>query len=322
MLILPTSSGFREFQETRRLERAGNAILLDDTLPKRIMDQAREDIRTMDETIREYREEGMKSPYKLTGGDYLREARRLADLARDILSGKYDIWDYIPLSKSGKFPRGQTVLLADTECREVQQYDTGAHVSTLQLQLIPCLTDIAGWSRNDYVPHTVALDYNHGAPRKTPPVFDADGVPSKPVLTRAKNLKDGDVMPGSVYVCGKKDMLFLGRLVALDDGLEPTVGYAYIQHTKPIRARLEEAKPKTILDVYAALDDMVRNGVVSVRYTPRKFTALVKSYVDAACPENIEGKVPLILRYGSSGSELLNTVPKGKKILYARLVNA
>lgn len=269
-------------------------ILLDSTLPSQIMDSARQSVEAMDANVRELAAEGKASPYKLTGDAYVAECQRLADIAQAIIDHKHDLFPYLPYTKSGKLPQGQSILVADSDCCEVKRGNEYAVMNTLQLRLVS--TSAALDQSGDIVPvkDTVALMCGTFTGKmKTSPIFDRAGVPHIAALKKDSYLKDEDVVPGGVYREGKQDVLFLGRAIA-DSGTDRWIYYMYIRHTNAVAKAIADAHPATLPDLYRAAQSAFAPGKFkpSIRHTTKKFTSELSRYLMSTDPADYEGDVP------------------------------
>lgn len=156
---------------------------------------------------------------------WMAQASRLCGIAESIIQDypETDVFGFLPLTKAGKFPKGQSILLADSGI----SVRAGAHdpVRRLQLRLVPAYADVQdfihGMKLEDVL--ILRLDVFDGQ-TLTAPVFGADGRPRKTGRSRNRYLKDADIVPGAVYADAKgTEYLYLGDLliqcVRLYDGV-------------------------------------------------------------------------------------------------------
>lgn len=145
---------------------------------------------------------------------YLDEAARLCDLHDRIVNQfpELNIFDFIPVTKSGHAAKDQTILLADTGKSNL--FNMEFQTKRLQLRLVPYHGDqnliLSGGCLEDSFLFKIDAFSNKTL---TEPVFDKHGTPRK--VTRAKNkyIDDANVTPGAVYAELKgTEYLYLGDL--------------------------------------------------------------------------------------------------------------
>lgn len=145
---------------------------------------------------------------------YLAEAERLCDI-HDRIVGRFpefNIFDYIPVTKSGHAAKEQTVLVADTTKSNL--FNMEFHTKRLQLRLVPYYGDLnlllSGKALEDAFEFKIDAFSNKTL---TEPIFNKDGNPHKVEKARNAYLKDKDVVPGAVYADVKgTEYLYLGDL--------------------------------------------------------------------------------------------------------------
>lgn len=129
------------------------------------------------------------------------ETVRLCELAKRIVSpdSGINIFEYLPLTKSGDFPRNQNPLIADSKCGYGESTDYPVS-RKLQMRLVPAFSDIDDWIANNRLNDTMILDIQiFDAVKKQEPIFNADGIPHKILITHAAYLKDDEISTGHIY---------------------------------------------------------------------------------------------------------------------------
>lgn len=250
---------------------------------------------------------------RLTPEQWRDEVRRLQAIMASITDGypeKLNIFQYLPLTKAGKFPENRNILIADSKASTAALYDGGAYGSypskrNIQLRLMPYYATTMDFIHDSRMADTrvLRLDWND-AVRKQRPVFDENGTPSKPEDERASYLKDTEVRPGfiyeeksgSQYVC-LDDMEFGGREIFIDaDGnrtsyangltLRKSGMHSYVKWTKKLETALAG---RTDFNAFAhAMADGDKTEPwcyghrISSRCNPRKFVREVGPAFDPA----------------------------------------
>lgn len=145
---------------------------------------------------------------------YLAEASRLCDIYDKITTQfpQFNIFDYIPVTKSGHAAKEQTVLVADTTKSNL--FNMEFQTKRLQLRLVPYYGDLnllrTGKTLEDSFKFKIDAFSNKTL---TEPIFDKAGNAHKVEKARNTYLKDADVVPGAVYADVKgTEYLYLGDL--------------------------------------------------------------------------------------------------------------
>lgn len=247
---------------------------------------------------------------KMTLDQYQAEVQRLRELMQRIVNDypdKLDIFDFLPLTKSGKFPGNQNPVIASSKCTTAALYyggDNGSYPEklTVQLRLMPYYADDMAFIRNRPMEdvRVIRLDW-FDTLKKRPAVFDEMGVPSKPAAqTKTSYLKDTDVKPGYVYeeksgtqfLC-LDGMEFGARHIFIHDGKQ--VSYDTSIHYKKFDQHLYLRWTKKLADAMAGKHDfnslahiMSDNDCkdpwtyakLSIRENPRKFIKQIGQVID------------------------------------------
>lgn len=225
---------------------------------------------------------------RLQPSDYITETNRLLAIANRIIAMP-EIFDYIPLTKAGLMPLNRNILIADSKCEVVRNYDNNAvSINKLQLRLTDCyLTEeeIRTGKRSNLAKSLEIRMYNITG--KQQPVIDEYGRLNIIKTTKPTSyIKDKNI-PGRVYTeKSGTNYLYLGKLsiqmtalydTGKIDRYNPSVGYFYIRMTEKLKAKIQGIKDMNTL--YRVLADMykeISNGWVtkcSIRENPRKFIA-------------------------------------------------
>lgn len=236
------------------------------------------------------------------------EIRRLQSLMERITNGypdTLDIFEYLPLTKQGKFSNAQNTLVADSACTTANLFDGGVSMyprkQTIQLRLMPYYDSDDAFIQNQPMDNVreLRLDW-YDSVRKAVPVFDADGNPSRPETTRASYLRDADIRPGFVYeeksgtrFLALEGMQFCARYGFQWPGKEPEYSdvmrcgvrdHIYVRWTKKLETALDGARDfNTLFHILAdgARDDLwLLKSCASVRENPRKFVREVGAVLD------------------------------------------
>ncbi len=278
-------AGEKEF-DNQRLLPTGIKILYRDDLPAAIRNFGKLIAGQLPAVEATYAAEGMKSPVKLTPAEYIQETERLAGIAETCLQEGFDWPSVLPLTKAGKLPKERKIPVAISECVSIDaNKSTIGYFSgdRLQLMLEPVWED--GWP----VVNVAALVLTDGPiSSKTPPIFNRENNMARPVTVRSKYLKDKDVLPGSVYLSGKTEFLFLGRITHPDDNraVDQMTGrhysdatYMYVRFTKDVKTAVKDCK--TQVELYLAVNALADSKgkymyeLCNITKSPKKFTELV-----------------------------------------------
>lgn len=236
------------------------------------------------------------------------EIQRLQDLMERIVNGypdNLDIFQYLPLTKAGKFNNAQNTLIADSGCTTAGLFSGGRSMylekQTVQLRLMPYYDSADAFIRNQKMEDVreLRLDW-YDSVRKTVPVFDFNGSPAKPETARASYLKDTDIRPGFVYeeksgtqFLALEGMQFGARYIFQWPGKDPEpsevlwygqTDHIYIRWTKKLESALAGASDfNTFSHIMAdsiKSDPWPFKGCVSIRENPRKFTKEIRQVLD------------------------------------------
>lgn len=316
-------------------------IVMDADLPDRIMRHGKDAAAAMAKTgVPDVQLNNRDATCKASANEYLAEATRMSEIAKLIASGQVDLFKYLPYTKSGRLNQARHVVLAESKCKLVANAGEWVGVGTLQLRLVPTVKDIDDILAGNKYHDVMAVVFDVWPKTNlTPPVFDANGRPSVPVTAKSGNLRDKDVMPGSVYLSGKTEFLYLGRLMLVHnkfyDGHD-FVQHVYVKHTKAVAEVMETVNPQNVVDAYLALFDALDpidkfGSLTSYRETPKKFQSLVKTYIPADDESRLVGPLPEDRDYWwtdysnpptsdnyRKGSFVVRP-PEGKKFVYARV---
>ena len=245
-------------------------------------------------------------------------AEQLCQLAEKIVSPDFeiDIFDYLPLTKSGNFPQNQNPLIAEAKLKFGKQFTTAWRAypinHRLQLRLVPAFINEMDWIQNNPMDDTMILKIQFfRTTRKQAPIFDENGNPTKVITTRAAYLNDTDIKPGYVYeeksgtqyLCITNCPLYCDA-VYTDSATGQVTSYkrvyavpdyknVYIKWTKTLAKALgQDTSFNNIVRVLAGKDKT--NDVItrcSIRENPRKFIREVATVFDAntITPETIPG---------------------------------
>lgn len=250
---------------------------------------------------------------RLTPEQWRDEVRRLQAIMTRITADypeKLNIFQYLPLTKTGKFPENRNILIADSKASTAALYDEDAYGDypnkrNIQLRLMPYYATTTDFIRNNRMADTrvLRLDWND-AIRKQQPVFDDNGAPSKPTDKRTSYLKDTEIHPGFIYeeksgyqyVC-LDDMEFGGREIFIDSAgnktsysrgltLRKSRKHTYVRWTKKLETALAG---RTDFNSFAhAMADGDKTEPwcyghrMSARLSPRKFVREVGPAFDPA----------------------------------------
>ena len=137
----------------------------------------------------------------LTKSEWISEIERFLSICEDILINKsVDLFDYINLTKAGKFNQTKNILVARSKVQAIRNGDYYEN-RTFELRLEPCEPSdgtavklcISFYNTNDDVP-----------------IFDEKNIPSKPVVKRNTYIKE--LLPGHLYEDAKgTQFLYLGK---------------------------------------------------------------------------------------------------------------
>ena len=240
------------------------------------------------------------------------EVDRLCKLAEYIVSpeSKLNIFEYLPLTKTGDFPKNQNILIATSKQGYGISY-AGASSDypvsqKLQIRLIPAYASDMDFIYDRRMNDTVIMKVDlFDAIRKQEPIFDENGKPHKVIVTRATYLKDAEILPGRVYEekTGTQYLCITGckfKANYLDNGqvrwgydLGDPCMHTYIRWSKVLEKALgNDTSFNNIIRVMAARDktSSIRDRL-SIRENPRKFVKEVKVLFNSNTirPESVIG---------------------------------
>ncbi len=238
----------------------------------------------------ELEQEG-KSAGKINAKVYESEMSRLLNLAENIMSNTR-IFEYLPLTKDGNFPKNRNILIADTKCIDVTDYGGGCiGRKKLQLRLIPYYATTNDFVHNIKAENIMQLHIDmYSVSSKQQPIIDDKGLPHRVDLKpKNKYLSDASIIPGRVYTePSGTEYLYLGRLCihivsrVLSNNNTFSRGGAkchfYIRMTNKLKDKLKviDSMNKlyyTLADMYNVDIDSDWLSKCSVRDNPRKFVA-------------------------------------------------
>ena len=245
------------------------------------------------------------------------ELDRLVQIIQRIVTNypdELDIFQYLPLTKAGKFPENRDIVIALSDVYTAARYDGYVEKNMVQIRLRPYFNTTQDFIHNCRMADTrlLQLDWFDGL-KKTQPVFDQNGVPAKPEFTRAKYLKDADVRPGFIYEdkAGTKYLCLSGCdilyewLKNYESDSHYVYGvaglYVYVRWT----AKLEKAMAgkNTLNDLLHVMADMHKCEIteqMSYRETPRKFVRELDQVFDPALTKEE------LFKYATKDSDYVN----------------
>ena len=179
------------------------------------------------------------SGYNISPEEFLAGARRLLTVNKIIFDDlKENFFNYYPFTTKGEFKKTM-VSVADSGFIRYQSRDGYTEQSGFRLVTMPTyLNEMYDINENELI---IAIDYS-ASKAKTPPIFDVDNNPSKPVMVKTIYIKQEELIPGHIYI-EKPDgtkLIYLGTTTR-----SSSTCYAYLRLTKKVE---KTAKNCTDLD--------------------------------------------------------------------------
>lgn len=223
-----------------------------------------------------------KKNLAITETDYEDAVERLYQLAYEIFDEKkreagFDIFEYLPLTKAGRFHKTNSILLATSGIKDVYKEDINGlnvvSVSTLSLYICPYRFDANNWwmKESDGVTAYLALGFYEISDKDTP-VFNGNNQPVKVEKKRNTYIKEQDLIRGHVYKDAKGTKYFyFGHYVSrciwlgknetdykqtseyadVTQNLKTTPGdYYFVRCTNKFEQFLKDENVKTIHDLW------------------------------------------------------------------------
>lgn len=247
------------------------------------------------EKVAEYYGSNIIPESNLTGVQYKQKVEKMIDVAYGIMDGSVapDIFNQIPLKKDGTFQADRTIPVFSNGIGYADTYigaNSNSYIDACGVQL--CIFaersefghEPTDYDQTEFCSKTRAklvIRKRNGIVKKY--LLNAD-ISVNDIISKAKNLKDTDVKPGSVYAeKSGTEYLYLGR-VDYDFKHSKSGHYVYIRYTKKIQALIDKAKDNEV----SSLNDFNVNVLLpdadkftfSRRDNARKFVKKVKKIFD------------------------------------------
>lgn len=247
------------------------------------------------EKVAEYYGNNIIPESNLTGVQYKQKVEKMIDVAYGIMDGSVapDIFNQIPLKKDGTFQADRTIPVFFNGIGYVDTYigvNSNSYIDAGGVQL--CIFaersefghEPTDYDQTEFCSKTRAklvIRKRNGIVKKY--LLNAD-MSVNDIISKAKNLKDTDVKPGSVYAeKSGTEYLYLGR-VDYDFKHSKSGHYVYIRYTKKIQSLIDKAKDNGV----SSLSDFNVNVLLpdadkftfSRRDNARKFVKKVKKIFD------------------------------------------
>lgn len=231
----------------------------------------------------------------LTGVQYKQKVDQMINVAYGIMDGSVapDIFNQIPLKKDGTFQADKTIPIFSNGIGYANvdiDANSNSYIDACGVQL--CIFaeqsefghEPADYDQMEFCSKTRAklvIRERNGLVKKY--LLNAD-MSVNDVVSRAKNLKDADVKPGSVYAeKSGTEYLYLGH-VDYDFNHSQSDHYIYIRYTKKVQSLADEAKKSGIVTVndfnMKVLLPDIDKFTFSRRDNARKFVKEVKKIFD------------------------------------------
>lgn len=247
------------------------------------------------EKVAEYYGSNIIPESNLTGVQYKQKVEKMIDVAYGIMDGSVapDIFNQIPLKKDGTFQADRTIPVFSNGIGYADTYigaNSNSYIDACGVQL--CIFaersefghELTDYDQTEFCSRTRAklvIRKRNGIVKKY--LLNAD-MSVNDIISKAKNLKDTDVKPGSVYAeKSGTEYLYLGR-VDYDFKHSKSGHYVYIRYTKKIQSLIDKAKDNGV----SSLNDFNVNVLLpdadkftfSRRDNARKFVKEVKKIFD------------------------------------------
>lgn len=179
---------------------------------------------------------------KITPDEYLRQIRRLLNINRKIFDEmKDEFFEYYPCTANGQVKKGN-VKIADSGFVFFTNCDYYTQKQGLNLSIIYQMN----WNTRK---HEYYININENVSGdKTPPIFDENDVPAKPVRKKTIYIKQNELVTGNMYVEkeGGPEFIYIGSYsYVINHGVEKDDiqnVYLYIRNTKKIEKLAKEYK--------------------------------------------------------------------------------
>ena len=184
---------------------------------------------------------GEFSGYQVSADEYLSQAKRFLTIATNIFENEQEDFlnDYYPFTQKKELKK-VPVVIADSDIMNYENCGYYTKKASFKLSIEPHNFDLGYFahSTEEIRNYSVVISENSSSD-KTPPIYDMDNVPSRPVKVKVKYLKEEELQVGHIYI-EKADGT---KLIYI--GLKNSGGYSryyYLRYSKKAEVLARECK--------------------------------------------------------------------------------
>ena len=184
---------------------------------------------------------GEFSGYQVSADEYLSQAKRFLAIATNIFENEQEDFfnNYYPFTQKKELKK-VPVVIADSGIMNYENCGYYTKKASFKLSIEPHNFDLGyfAYSTEEIRNYSVVISENSSSD-KTPPIYDMDNVPSRPVKIKVKYLKEEELQVGHIYI-EKADGT---KLIYI--GLKNSGGYSryyYLRYSKKAEVLARECK--------------------------------------------------------------------------------
>ena len=184
---------------------------------------------------------GEFSGYQVSADEYLSQAKRFLAIATNIFENEQEDFlnNYYPFTQKKELKK-VPVVIADSGIMNYENCGYYTKKASFKLSIEPHNFDLGYFahSTEEIRNYSVVISENSSSD-KTPPIYDMDNVPSRPVKVKVKYLKEEELQVGHIYI-EKADGT---KLIYI--GLKNSGGYSryyYLRYSKKAEVLARECK--------------------------------------------------------------------------------
>jgi len=226
---------------------------------------------------------GNFSGYKVSEDEYLLQAKRLIGITTKIFENeKEKFFNFYPFTQKGEFKK-IPVVIADSG---IVNYENCGEYTTKSTFKLIIDSDYYYNKDDESVTYSIRFSDSNSSD-KTPPIYDANNIPSRPVKVKVKYLKQEELKVGHIYiekVDGPK-YIYIGSELHSKD----CTYYNYLRHSKKAENLAKECKSIDEL-LEKLLAEQLTREYKNDSYRKRDFST-AEEYVEyfSECTDAISG---------------------------------